>query len=122
MASLDSGVCDECDGSGVYYISGEPRDCICAPTAATTERDVLRAEVERLRAEYAAQVGRVKLMEDQFSTKNFARRTRKYKRTRDERDHHRETLRLLIAAHGPMGDTTMDDVLRDREPWLFEDE
>lgn len=21
--------CDECNGSGVYYIDGEPQDCIC---------------------------------------------------------------------------------------------
>jgi hypothetical protein len=22
-------ICDECDGSGTYYIDGEPRDCVC---------------------------------------------------------------------------------------------
>ena len=22
--------CDECDGSGIYYINGEPQKCICS--------------------------------------------------------------------------------------------
>lgn len=26
----DSNVCDECDGSGTYYIDGKPQACICS--------------------------------------------------------------------------------------------
>lgn len=25
----DSDICDECDGSGTYFIDGEPQSCIC---------------------------------------------------------------------------------------------
>jgi hypothetical protein len=28
--SWGSDVCDECDGSGTYYIDGEPQKCICS--------------------------------------------------------------------------------------------
>ena len=101
----------------VWDEDGDPLSCDSEPdatfiAAARTVVPVLLGEVERLQEELASEQGKNWALKQNGHDKAFARLKRK-------RDHHRDTLRLLAADDCTL--LVVEEILREREPWMFEE-